>query len=149
MDDFTWTVRVRTTGRDGATAYVRAHQFDVGAPLQFDEQYPRVTALEYALAALGADVANGLAERCRRQRVEVEHVEALIGGRLDNPLTFLDVIGEEGHPGLDQITVRVYVGTDAARAEIERIWEETLARSPLVRTLSPAVKLDLDLKIVL
>lgn len=148
MDDFTWTLRVRTTGDGCATAYVRRHQFEVGAPLQFDAEYDRITALEYALGALGADLVNGLAARCRKQRLDVDHVEALVGGTLNNPLTYLDVVGEEGHPGLERITIRVYVSSADTRAAVQRVWEEVLARSPLARTLAAAVRLDLTLMVV-
>ena len=107
MDGFTWTLRVRTRGNGRATVYVRRHQFDVGAPLSFDEQYDGITALEHALGALGADIVNGLAARLRKQRLDVDHVEALVSGALHNPLTYLDVVGEEGHPGLERLTLRV------------------------------------------
>jgi hypothetical protein len=87
MSDFAWNLRVRTAGDGRATAYVRAHQFEIGAPLHFDPQYAGVTALEHVLAALGAELVNGLLARCRRHRLRVDQVEALVGGELRNPLT--------------------------------------------------------------
>jgi hypothetical protein len=65
MSDFAWNLRVRSAGDGRATAYMRAHQFEIGAPLHFDPQYAGVTALEHVLAALGADLVNGLLARCR------------------------------------------------------------------------------------
>ena len=148
LNDFSWNVRVRTGGDGRATTYVRAHQFDVGAPLQFDADYPHVTALEYALAALGAELVNGLVARCRRRRIRVNQVEALVGGELRNALTYLDVVGETGDPGLRRITVRVYASSEEAPAELEQVWSELVARSPLACTLAAAVQLDLTLQVV-
>lgn len=148
-DEFTWHVRVRSTDRDTATAYVRGHQFTVGAPVQFDQEYSRVTALEYVLAALGADVVNGFRIVARRRRVAVDQIEATISAALNNPLVHLNVIGEEGHPGVEHAAVRVYVSTDSDEQHVQQVWEETLARSPLVRTLAPAIKLELSVKATL
>jgi hypothetical protein len=148
VDGFTWNLRVRSSGDDRATAYVRKHQFDIGAPLQFDQEYGQVTALEYVLAALGAEIVNGLKARCRRRRIPVDQVEALVSGELRNPLTYLDVIGEDGNPGFKRITVRAYVSSEEEQAQVEEVWRDLLARSPLICTLAPVVDLDLVLQVM-
>jgi hypothetical protein len=148
MDDFAWRARVRATRRGRATAYVRTHQFDVGAPVQFDEQYDQVTALEYVLAALGADLVKGFQAAADRRRLTVDEVEAVVSGRLDNPLVHLGVVGEEGHPGLEAVSVRVFVGTDEDEARVREAWDEALGRSPLARTFASAVRLDLSIRVV-
>lgn len=148
MNDHRWNLRVRASGQGKATAYVRQHRIEIGVPLQFDPEYGEITALEYLLAALGADLVNGLRAVARRGRVPLDEVEALVSGRLNNPLTSLGVVGEEGHPGIEQISVRVYVSTDADEERLQSIWEEMLRRSPLLRTLQPAVQLDISLTIV-
>src|SRR5947208_51170 len=99
MADFAWRARVRATRRGQATAYVRKHQFTVGAPVQFDEQYDQVTALEYVLAAIGADLVKGFQSAADRRRLTVDQIEAVVSGQLDNPLVHLGVVGEAGHPG--------------------------------------------------
>jgi uncharacterized OsmC-like protein len=146
--DRAWTLRVRATGGGRATAYVRRHQFDVGVAVQFDDEYDRVTALEYALAALGADLVTGVQRLARRRRVRVDDIEALVGGRLNNPLTYLGVVGEEGHPGLETVVVRVYLSTDEDEARLAEIWAEALRTSPLARTLQAAVRLDVRFAVV-
>ena len=132
MDEVTWTLRVRATGTNLATVYARQHRFTVGVPVQFDEQYDQVTALEYALAALGADLVNGLRLAARRRRIALTDVEAVVTGALDNPLTYLGVVGEEGHPGLARVTIRVYVSTDA-EAQDCRVGMEGSARAVAAR----------------
>ncbi len=108
-----------------------------------------ITALEYVLGAIGADVVYGLQALARKRRVEVDHVEAVVEGELNNPLTYLGVVGESGHPGLERVSVKVYVASVAAEEEIQRVWQEMLSRSPLVRTLQPAIRLELSLQVVL
>ena len=149
MERYTWTLRVSTACKDRATVFVRQHQFPVGAPVQFDAAYDAITALEYVLGAIGADVVNGFRALARKRRVEVDHVEAVIQGELNNPLTYLGVVGESGHPGLEQVSVKVYVASLAAEAEIQRVWQEMLDKSPLVRTFQPAIRFELSLQVVL
>jgi hypothetical protein len=140
-------VRLRATGRGKSNAYIRKSSFEVGLPLQFDQDYDGVTSLELVLAALGADLVNGLRELARRRRVEIHEVEALVSGRVNNPLTHLGVVGESGHPGLEQAGVRVYVASDEDEATIRRLWDEMIAKSPLVHTLRPTVDLELSLNV--
>jgi hypothetical protein len=146
---YTWTLRVSTAGKNRATVFVRQHQFPVGAPVQFDAAYDAITALEYVLGAIGADVVNGLQTLARKRRVEVDHVEAVVQGELNNPLTYLGVVGESGHPGLERVSVKVYVASLAAEEDVQRVWQEMLDKSPLVQTFQPAIRFELSLQVVL
>jgi hypothetical protein len=138
-----WIVRVAAGPEDGATAYARRTSVTIGAPLSFDEAYPRATAFEHLLAAVGADLVAGLRLAARRRRIELDRVEAVVEGSIENPLVHLGVVGETGHPGLKSIGVKVYAGTMAAEEDVRGAWEETLARSPMVHTfrLEPELKL--------
>ncbi len=148
METFIWSLRVRATGRGMATAYVRQHQVEIGVPIQFDEQYSRVTALEHLLAAVGADLVNGFQIAARRHRVSVDQIEALVSGQLDNALTYLGVVGEAGRPDLKRLSVRLYVGSDAETERVHEVWQETLARSPLVGPIARALNLELRLEVI-
>jgi hypothetical protein len=44
--------------------------------------------------------------------------------------------------------VRVYASSEEAPGEVEQVWSELLARSPLACTLARAVQLDLSLQVV-
>ena len=149
MERYTWTLRVSTARQDRTSVFVRQHQFTVGAPVQFDAAYEAITALEYVLGAIGADVVHGLQTLARKRRVEVDHVEAVVEGELNNPLTYLGVVGESGHPGLERVSVKVYVASIAAEEEVRRVWQEMLDKSPLVRTFQSAIRFELSLQVVL
>lgn len=148
MEETRWTVRVRGDSTSQSTIYARKGQFQAGDPLHFDPEYEHVTALEYLLGAIGADLVGGLKVLARRQRLQVDDVEAVVSGRLNNALTYLGVVGEDGHPGLEQVSVTVYASSLEPEERIHHAWEEMLKRSPIVNTLRPTVRLDLDLKVV-
>jgi hypothetical protein len=132
MEAHTWTLRVGATERDQATVFTRQHQFRVGALVHFDRAYAAVTALEYVLGAIGADLVNGLQTLARKRWVAIEQVEAVVEGELNNPLTYLGVVGETGHAGLEKVWVRVYLASSEEEATIQRLWQEMLATSSLV-----------------
>ena len=148
MEPFEWNLRVGARDKNLATVFVRNHQFAVGAPLQFDQEYPQITSLEYVLGAIGSDVANGLFTLAKKRRVEVDNVEAVVHGAVNNPLTYLDVVGEEGHPGIERIRIQVYASSVDGEEKVRRVWDEVIAKSPLVRTLQPVINLELTLKVV-
>jgi OsmC-like protein len=149
MVEYQWSVRVGNVSGDRVTVYVRQHRFDVGAPVQFDQKYDSLTALEYVLGAIGADIVNCLRTVARRRRVEIDKVEALVSGKLNNPLTHLGVVGEEGHPGLETVSVRVYVSSMEKEDRIRQVWAEMQERSPLVCTFRSAIHLELELQVII
>jgi OsmC-like protein len=148
-ETYRWQVRVSRSRQDRATAFVRKHRFDIGAPVHFDEAYDAVAALEYVLAAIGADMINGFQTLCRCRRLDVDEMEAVVQGELNNPLMYLGVVGESGHPGLQRIQISVYVSSIEAEADIQRVWQEMLERSPLVQTFRATLQFDLKLQIVI
>ena len=149
MERYTWTLRVSATDGSHATVFARKHQFRVGTPVHFDETYDAITALEYVLGAIGADIVNGFQALARKRRVAIDHIEAVVQGELNNPLTVLGVIGESGHPGLEKVNVRVYLASLEAEADVRRLWQDMLALSPLVRTFQSAIQFELDLQVVM
>jgi hypothetical protein len=143
-----WSVRVRSSRRDLATAYVRRHELAIGRPVSFDPEDPSVSALETALAALGADVANGFRRAAERARVPVDGIEAVVRATLENPLVHLDVVGESGFPGLERVEVRVYADTFADPDRVRAAFDAALDRSPLVATLRKAAEVVARIEIV-
>jgi hypothetical protein len=140
-----FSLRVSATGGGAATAFVRKHSFTVGAPVTFDEQDPRVSALEYVLGAFGAELVNGLLAAARARHVVIDHAEAVVKGELDDPLAHLGVVGATGRPGLAWAHVKVYASTGEDEETLRALWKQTLERSPLVCTLESVVRLELEL----
>jgi uncharacterized OsmC-like protein len=127
---------------------VRKQHFEVGRPLEFDPEAPSLSPIEYLLGALGADLVGGLWAVARRRRLQLERAEAVVEGRLDNPLVHLAVVGETGHPGLVQARVKVYASSFDPEDAVRAAFAEAAERSPLVRTLRESVDLSLELEVV-
>jgi hypothetical protein len=146
--DYAWTSRVSWMGEGWATAYTRNHAFTVGGQASFREADAHPAAVEYLLGAIGGDLISGFASHATRRGVEVDAMEASIFGRLNNPLVYLGVVGESGHPGFETISCTLYVSADADEGILKEVWQTTLARSPLVNTLDRCVGLTLNLHAV-
>ena len=144
----TITVSLRVTAPDPAAARVSVgrRQFSIGKPLEFDEASPHVAAIEYALGAVGGEVVNGLRAFADRRRLPVDAVEAVVTGELENGLTYLEVVGEQGQPRIARIHLKVFVASGDAAAT-RALFEQMLERLPLVCTLRAAVALTIDLNI--
>lgn len=147
--DFVWRLRVSAEAPTSASVHARSHSFTVGRPVEFDADAGTVSAVEYLLGALAADVLHGFRTEAKRRRIRLDAAEATVEGRLDNPLTHLRVVGETGHPGLSSASVKVYASSLDPEDELRAAWTDSLERSPLVRTLRPTVDLRLDLRIVI
>jgi hypothetical protein len=145
MEPMTVGLRVTTGGRDQARVSVRRHQFVVGRPIDFDVESATVMALEYALGALGAELVGGLNEFAGRRRLVLDNVEALVQGEIEDPLVYLEVIGESGQPRIRRVDIKVYVDSPETEPTVRQLFEDVLARLPLVGTFRGAVHLDIQL----
>jgi len=145
MSEFSWRLRVTSAGAEAARVSTRKHQFAVGRPLEFDAQYEGVTALEYALGALGAEIVMGLRVFAKRRRMTLDEVEAVVDAELSHALTYLEVVGEDGHPVVSRVAIKVFVASPHDEAALRQLWDDVLARLPLVQTFRPTVDLALEL----
>jgi hypothetical protein len=140
------TISLRVTAPEPGVARVSAgrRQFSIGRPVEFDEASPRIAAIEYALGAVGGEVVNGLRAFADRRRLAIDAVEAVVTGELENGLTYLEVVGEQGQPRIARIHLKVFVASDDAAAT-GQLFEHVLDRLPLVCTLRAALALTIEL----
>lgn len=145
MDTSRWRLRVTSTESDATRVSLRRHRFTVGKPVDFDTESGHVSALEYVLGALAAEIVGGLRVFAKRRRIELDHVEAVVDGHLADAMTYLEVVGESGRPRLSSVSIKVYVASPHDEATVRRLWADTLERLPLVRTLERALDLQIEL----
>jgi hypothetical protein len=143
MNGAAWTLRVAASGRGAARVSTRRHQFIVGRPLEFDAAAPTVSALEYALGAVGAEIVGGLQAFAKRRRVAIDEIEAVVDGEVDDMLAYLEVVGMAGQPRISRIDVRVFVSSQANPDDVHRVFDAAVAVLPLVATLRRALPLDI------
>ena len=144
MNALTVSLRVTATARASARVLTGRRQFSIGRPVEFDEASAHVSALEYALGAVGGEIVNGLREFARRRRIELDAIEALVSGDLEHALTYLEVVGETRPPRLVRIAVKVFV-SGADEAAMRALFPELLDRLPLTCTLRAAVGVTTEL----
>jgi hypothetical protein len=148
MPEHLFPVRVQRTAARTARAYGRGQSFDVGSQASLRESDDAPSAVEYLLGALGGDLVCGLERAGEGQGIPIDAVEISLNGRLDNILTHLGVVGEQGHPGFASIEGTAYVASDAEEDAIQRAWQRTLDRSPLYQTLSRCAAVAIALRVV-
>jgi hypothetical protein len=147
MDTITFSLRVTAPSPDVARVSIGRRQFPIGRPMEFDEASPHVAAIEYALGAVGGEIVNGLRAFADRRRLAIDAVEAVVNATMENGLTYLEVIGEQGQPKIAHIHVKVFVSAlDVAATHT--LFEQMLDRLPLVCTLRAAGVLTTELVLI-
>jgi hypothetical protein len=144
MDTVVFSLRVTAPDRGVARVSVGRRQSSIGTPVEFDEASPHVAAIEDALGAIGGEVVNGLRRFADRRRLPLDAVEAFVSGALDNGLTYLEVIGEQGQPRIARIHIKVFAAA-ADTAATRALFDHMLDRLPLVCTLRTALALTTEL----
>lgn len=146
----TWQARARWTSGMAAKVTVRNHGLVVGQPASFDTQDEAPSAVEYLLTALAGALTTGFQWRLSQQQIEVRNLEIVCKCKLVNSLVFLGV-NDNGDPGVESVDVQVYVDAtlpekagaggsqDSPGAILQNIWNETMYRCPVTRTLERRV----------
>jgi len=142
-----FNVRIAGSG-ESVRAYCRNHTIVVGSQASLREADAHPSAVEHMLAALGGDLLTGLAIRAARRGLVIHAAELSLAGRLNNILVHLGVVGEYGHPGFDAIDGTVFVSADCEEQQLAELWQETLSRAPVFHTLSRAVTVRIDVRLV-
>jgi len=143
------SVRIKSNEAARSTVFARRHHFTVGKPITFDREDPDISAMEYLAGAVAGDVVGTFRKVARERRIVIDDIEAVAQGQLNNALTFIGVIGEEGDPSLKTLHLKVYVSTGAPEAAVRAAWSAALARSPLHTTLKKSINLQTELQILL
>jgi uncharacterized OsmC-like protein len=144
MEETRWTLRVTASRPHGSIVHARKHSFAVGAPLSFDAEYGAVSALEYLLGALAADLVGGIQTVARRRRVEIDEIEVVVHGTLHDPMVYLRAVDARGDAGLRAIEARAYISSLDDEERVRGLWAEVLETAPVANTLRKAVALELS-----
>jgi uncharacterized OsmC-like protein len=139
--------RVRWLGGLKLKVGVRNHTFLVDEPSHLTGEDEAPNAVEYVLGAYGACLATGLIINASRRNIELYNLELSLESTQDNAFSFMG-INDEGHSGIDEIKVKLYVQADADEATLREVWDHTLATSPVGNSLVRNVRVTPELAIV-
>jgi hypothetical protein len=149
MGEHRFTVRVTAPARGVARVHARKHSLEAGAPVSFDAEHPRLTALELLAGALGAEIAGGLRQFGAKRRLEIDDVEVVTHVELADPMVWLRAVDHRGDPRLGAVEVKAYIGSLEDERAVKALWDEVLERSPIVSTLRGAVPMTIAYQQVL
>ncbi len=128
-------------------AYVRNHTFVVDEPAHLTGEDVSPNSMEYVLGAYGACLATGFVVNATKRGISVRNLEVSVSSTQDNAFTFLG-LSDEGHPGFDEVTAKLYVQADADEETIREIWEHSIKTSPVANSLSRNVSLKCEVDII-
>lgn len=129
--------------------FVRDHAFLVDEPARLSGEDSGPNSVEYVLGAYGACLATGFVLNATRAGVKISNMEVALESTQNNAFTFLGLSPrDDGHPGFEEIGVKLYVQADADEATLREIWEQTVATSPVHNSLAREVTIRPELSIL-
>jgi uncharacterized OsmC-like protein/TusA-related sulfurtransferase len=129
-----WRARVYWASGMTARVTARNNAWSVGQPASFDVRDEAPSAVEHLLGALGGCLAMGLQMRASRKGIAIRELEVSLSAGLDDVHVFLG-LSDEGSSGIAGIDASVYVSADADEDHLQRLWQDTVHRSPIASTL--------------
>jgi len=143
---YEWRLRARSTGHLKSSIYVRNFSFEMGQAASFEEKDAHPSALEYLFGALAGSLTTAFASDCARQNLEVDDIELTLTGTLNNVLAHMGL--EDGDPSVARIECKCFASTFDDEEKVRAVWQQTVARSPIVATFDKCVDLQLKLAIL-
>jgi uncharacterized OsmC-like protein/TusA-related sulfurtransferase len=144
---YQWSVRAQGEKDLTAKIHSRNHTLLAGQPADFSPTVNAPSAVDYLLASLGACLTVGFKALASRRNVEIDNVELILKGGMENVLFHLE-LEDEGSPKINSITGTFYVLSPESEGVLEEIWCQTLARSPIYQTLKHGTDIQIKLSIV-
>jgi len=139
--------RVRWLGGLKLKVGVRNHAFLVDEPSHLTGEDEAPNAVEYVLGAYGACLATGLIVNASRRGIELRNLELALESTQDNAFSFLG-INDEGHSGIDEVKVKLYVQANGDETTLREVWDHTLRTSPVGNTLINNVRITPELQVL-
>src|SRR5437868_10258617 len=127
--------RVRWSGGLKFKAQVRNHSFVVDEPTHLTGEDSSPNSMEYVLGAYGACLATGFILNATKRGIHVRNMEVAVESTQNNSFAFLG-INDDGHPGFDVVTAKLYVQSDADPDTVREIWEHSVRTSPVANSLT-------------
>ena len=98
------------------------------------------------LGAYGACLATGFVLNATKRGINVWNMEVSLESTQNNSFRFLG-INDEGHPGFDVVTAKLYVQADADEQTIREIWDHSVRTSPVANSLAREVELKTEVDV--
>lgn len=135
---------IRAMKRESTVRVVaRQHAWELGRPLSFDPLHPLPNSIEMLAGALANELIGTLALVLTSRRHTLHDAEVKLKIKVQDPLIWLGVQGETGAPRIESITGQAYFSATLPSEERSEIWGETLARSPILATLSASAEVSI------
>jgi TusA-related sulfurtransferase/uncharacterized OsmC-like protein len=144
---YKWNVRVQGENALTAKVHSRNHTFLVGQPADFSPKVDAPSAIDYLLGALASDLTVGFKAQASRRNIEIDQLEVSLKAGLENVLFHLE-LEDEGSPRIQEMKGTFYVSSPQLEETLEKLWENTLERSPIYQTLIQTIKIDIQFSIV-
>lgn len=138
--------RVRWTSGLKFKVQVRNHSFMVDEPTHLTGEDSSPNSMEYVLGAYGACLATGFVLNATKRGIQIENMEVAVESTQDNSFRFLG-INDEGHPGFDVVTAKLYVQCDADEQTVRELWDKTVQTSPVANSLTREVTLKTEVAV--
>ncbi|WP_147535493.1 sulfurtransferase TusA family protein [Bacillus marasmi] len=144
---YQWSVRVQGDRDLSAKIHSRNHTFVVGQPADFSPKVNAPSAIDYLLGSLAGCLTVGFKAQASKRNIEIDHTEVTLKAGLENVLFHME-LEDAGSPRIKEIKGTFYVSSPGDEEELEKLWKNTLERSPIYQTLKQSVKIDIQFSIV-
>ena len=144
MEEWAFYITGKSLSGTKLLAKVRDFEVLVDEPNEIGGTNEAPNPVEYLLVALAGCLNVTIRGIAEEKGIAVESLELALTGKL-NPAKFQG-ISERGRAGFTEVTVSVYLRTDAPREEIEELLREVEERCPVTDNLKNATPVRIVLK---
>lgn len=145
-----YNIDLRTVGQndDSNKIYIDNTSYTIAKEISFDSENTEATSMTHFADSIASSVIFSITNYDKKHDELVDEVEGKFSFQLVNPLSYIGVIGYDGEPKIDEITMVLYIVSVAEEDELKELCDKAMKNSLILNSIKDSIKINTRVKLV-
>ncbi|MCH4009448.1 hypothetical protein [Companilactobacillus sp.] len=145
-----YNIDLRTVGQndDSNKIYIDNTSYTIAKEISFDSENTEATSMTHFADSIASSVIFSITNYDKKHDELVDEIEGKFSFQLVNPLSYIGVIGYDGEPKIDEITMVLYIVSVAEEDELKELCDKAMKNSLILNSIKGSIKINTRVKLV-
>ncbi|WP_300562887.1 hypothetical protein [Companilactobacillus sp.] len=145
-----YNIDLRTVGQndDSNKIYIDNTSYTIAKEISFDSENTEATSMTHFADSIASSVIFSITNYDKKHDELVDEIEGKFSFQLVNPLSYIGVIGYDGEPKIDEITMVLYIVSVAEEDELKELCDKAMKNSLILNSIKDSIKINTRVKLV-
>lgn len=145
-----YNIDLRSVGQndDSNKVYIDNTSYTIAKEISFDSENTEATSMTHFADSIASSVIFSITNYDKKHDELVDEIEGKFSFQLVNPLSYIGVIGYDGEPKIDEITMVLYIVSVAEEDELKELCDKAMKNSLILNSIKDSIKINTRVKLV-